>query len=64
MGFILALAVFLFLFIHYRARKGWGFAALYTAAGILFMCFMAGLLNRDFPQGLLQSFVDLPWPLT
>ena len=25
---------------------------------------MAGLLNRDFPPGLLQEYVDLPWPLT
>ncbi|MDD9976808.1 MAG: tricarboxylate transporter, partial [Boseongicola sp.] len=64
LGFILALAIFLFAFIHYRAGKGLGFAAAYTAGGIAFMCVMAGLLNRDFPPGLLQSYVDLPWPLT
>ncbi|MEM8813911.1 MAG: hypothetical protein AAGF59_14965, partial [Pseudomonadota bacterium] len=63
-GFILALLVFLFTFIRLRAGKSWTFAAIYTAAGITFMCFMAGLLNRDFPAGLLQGFVDLPWPLT
>ena len=63
-GFILALAIFLFAFIHIRAGRSLGFAALYTAAGIGFMLFMAGLLNRDFPPGLLQSYVDLPWPLT
>lgn len=63
-GFILSLAIFLFAFIRIRAGKSWGFAALYTVAGILFMCTMAGLLNRDFPPGLLQSYVDLPWPLT
>ncbi|MEO0487416.1 MAG: tripartite tricarboxylate transporter permease [Pseudomonadota bacterium] len=64
MGFILALAIFLFAFIHYRSGKSLGFAALYTAVGIAFMCLMAGLLNRDFPPGLLQEFVELPWPLT
>ncbi len=63
-GFILALAMFLLFFIRIRAGRSWGFAALYTAGGIAFMCFMAGLLNRDFPPGLLQSFVKLPWPLT
>lgn len=63
-GFILALAAFLFCFIRFRAEKTLGFAALYTAAGIAFMCLMAWLLNRDFPPGLLQSYVDLPWPLT
>lgn len=63
-GFILALAVFLLSFIRIRAGKSWGFAAAYTAVGIAFMCLMAGLLNRDFPPGLLQDVVDLPWPLT
>lgn len=63
-GFILALTVFLLLFIRLRAGRSWGFAAAYTAVGIAFICFMAGLLNRDFPAGLLQSYVDLPWPLT
>ncbi|MDJ0627739.1 MAG: tripartite tricarboxylate transporter permease [Rhodobacter sp.] len=64
LGFILALAIFLFAFIRFRAGKSLGFAAIYAAAGIGFMCLMAGLLNRDFPPGLLQSYVDLPWPLT
>ncbi|MBW4709725.1 tripartite tricarboxylate transporter permease [Roseobacter sp. YSTF-M11] len=64
LGFILALALFLFAFIKFRAGRSYGFSALYTAAGIAFMCFMAGLLNRDFPPGLLQSYADLPWPLS
>lgn len=63
-GFILALAGFLLLFIRIRAGKGWGYAAIYTVAGIAFICAMAWTLNRDFPPGLLQSYVDLPWPLT
>ncbi|MEL6609934.1 MAG: tripartite tricarboxylate transporter permease [Pseudomonadota bacterium] len=64
LGFILALALFLFAFISYRSGKGPVFATVYTVAGIAFMCAMAWLLNRDFPPGLLQSYVDLPWPLT
>ena len=64
LGFILALGIFLFAFIKLRAGRSIGFAAAYTALGIAFMCAMAGLLNRDFPPGLFQSFVDLPWPLT
>ncbi|MEL7117118.1 MAG: tripartite tricarboxylate transporter TctB family protein, partial [Pseudomonadota bacterium] len=64
LGFILALAIFLFAFIHLRAGRSLGFAAAYTAAGIAFMCFMAGILNRDFPPGMLQRYVDLPWPLS
>jgi TctA family transporter len=62
-GFIIALAIFLFSFMIIRAQKSVVFATLYTAAGITFICLMASLLNRDFPPGMLQSIVDLPWPL-
>ena len=63
LGFILALALFLFSFFRLRAGLSWVQTTLYSAAGIGFMCFMASLLNRDFPPGLLQSYVTLPWPL-
>ena len=63
-GFILALAVFLLMFMRFRAGKPWGYALIYTGAGIAFICAMAATLNRDFPPGLLQSVVELPWPLT
>lgn len=63
-GFILALALFLFAFIHYRAGRPILFSAIYTACGLGFMMFMAGVLNRNFPAGLLQSLIKLPWPLT
>ncbi len=62
-GFIIALTLFLFAFIRFRSGRSWGFATAYTAGGIAFMCFMAGMLNRDFPPGLLQEYVKLPWPL-
>ena len=64
LGFILALAVFLLAFVMMRAGKRFPQAALYAIAGIAFMCFLANLLNRDFPSGLLQHYVALPWPLT
>lgn len=62
-GFIIALAVFLMLFLWIRAGRTRLFAALYTIAGIVFLCMLAGALNRDFPSGLLQQVVTLPWPL-
>lgn len=63
-GFILALAVFLVSFMRFRVGLKWLSSGLYALAGVLFMCGMAALLNRDFPPGLLQSYVTLPWPLT
>lgn len=62
LGFILALGLFLFSFMKFRAGVSTLFAVGYTAAGIAFMCAMAWLLNRDFPPGLLQGYADLPWP--
>ena len=62
-GFILALAVFLLVFIRVRARQSWPKVLILTAAGIGLICFMAGVLHRDFPPGLLQALVELPWPL-
>jgi putative tricarboxylic transport membrane protein len=63
-GFILALVGFLLLFFHFRARISPLFTVTLTVSGTLFICAMAWLLNRDFPPGLLQHFVSLPWPLT
>ncbi len=62
-GFILALVGFLVAFLRVRAGSSWSKTLLLSACGIAFMCFMAGALNRDFPPGLLQDAVDLPWPL-
>ena len=62
-GFIIALAIFLISFFRIRAGENWSKSAILTAIGIAFICFMAWTLNRDFPPGLLQDYVELPWPL-
>ena len=63
LGFILALIGFLVTFLRVRAQAPWPKTLILTACGIALMCVMAGSLNRDFPPGLLQDAVDLPWPL-
>jgi hypothetical protein len=47
-----------------RAGQSWLRTVALTMAGIAFICFLASTLGRDFPPGLLQEFVRLPWPLT
>ena len=64
LGFILALGIFLVTFLRLRAQVGWLQTVLLCVFGIAFMCFLAGTLGRDFPPGLLQEYVDLPWPFT
>jgi len=63
-GFILALTVFLLSFLRLRAGVSWTRAVILTAIGIGFLIFLGGTLGRDFPPGLLQEYVKLPWPLT
>ena len=62
-GFILALVLFLVTFLRIRAGVTWLFTLIYSACAIGFMLFMASMLNRDFPPGLLQAYFNLPWPL-
>ena len=62
-GFIIALVGFLITFLRVRAQAGWFKTLFLTACGLGFICLMAGALNRDFPPGLLQGAVDMPWPL-
>ena len=63
-GFILALAIFLLCFFIIRAQESISRSLVFSVSGIGFMLFMGWLLNRDFPPGLLQDFMNLPWPLT
>jgi hypothetical protein len=64
LGFIFALAIFLVAFFRIRARVSWGRTLGLSAAGIALICALAGTLGRDFPAGLLQEYVTLPWPFT
>ena len=62
-GFIISLSVFLTCFFRLRAELTWPRTLFMSACGICFMVFMGWTLNREFPGGLLQYYVVLPWPL-
>lgn len=63
-GFVLAAALFLVVFLRLRGGLGWARALGYSALGLAFILFLARMLGRDFPPGILQRFLDLPWPFT
>ena len=63
LGFIISLTLFLLSFLRFRAKISLLQTFAFTCLGILFICFLAWLLNRDFPAGLLQDYYSLPWPL-
>jgi hypothetical protein len=61
-GFVLAMALFFWLFLALEARSPVGRNAVLTASAILFLAAMSHVFVLDFPRGLLQEAVALPWP--
>lgn len=62
-GFYLALVVFFISFLTVRAQAGLAKTAILTAGAAIFILMLAYALSLNFPGGLLQSAVDLPWPI-
>jgi len=63
LGFILALAIFVFAFLRSRAELSLIKTLIYCAVCVGFMMYLGHMLTLDFPAGLLQRWVELPWPL-
>jgi putative tricarboxylic transport membrane protein len=62
-GFILALAVFIVSFLLMRTKIGGLRTLAYAALCIGFIATLGHYLVLDFPAGVLQHYVELPWPL-
>jgi putative tricarboxylic transport membrane protein len=62
-GFILAIAIFIPAYLLARARLGLSMTLLYTASALGLTMVLGAMLTLDFPAGLLQRLVELPWPL-
>lgn len=62
-GFVLGVATFIFLFLWIRGGVGAGKAALGAGGFVLFLGVLSDQLTLRYPEGLLQTWVTLPWPL-
>jgi TctA family transporter len=62
-GYFLAVAVFFVLFVRRRAGRDWPTTLAYTVAMLACVLALGHALSLDFPRGVLQNFLDLPWPL-
>lgn len=62
-GFILSLAIFITAFLVRRTQLGWVRSVIYAGVCIGFMVTLGHFLTLDFPAGVLQRVVDMPWPL-
>lgn len=61
-GFVIANTLFFLMFLRVRARMSWPVTVFLTACADAALLFFAHILYRDFPAGLLQQMLDLPWP--
>lgn len=62
-GFVIGLALFFAAFLHLEARAPIARNALLTASAVLFLTALSHIFVLDFPRGLLQELVEMPWPL-
>ena len=62
-GFVIAITLFFISFLKLHGKVSWMRTLVLTVCGVGFLIFVAYMLNRDFPPGLLQEMVELPWPL-
>jgi TctA family transporter len=62
-GFVIGLGLFFAAFLHREARAGLARNVLLTGAAVAFLAAMSHLFVLDFPRGLLQELVEMPWPL-
>ena len=63
LGFVLGIALFIFGFLFWRGRIAWWKAILGGGAFVLFLGILSHQLTLRYPTGLLQTWVNLPWPL-
>ncbi len=61
-GFVIGLGIFFLVFLHVKARAPLGRNLALSAAAVLFLVAMSYIFVMDFPGGLLQAYVDMPWP--
>jgi TctA family transporter len=63
-GFWIAIVVFFILFLRVNSDATWTRILVLTASGVSFLTAIAWIMVMDFPGGLLQDMVELPWPLS
>ena len=63
-GFVTAMGVFVFCFLVLEARQKWFTALPMSLLSSLFLVAISWLMTLYWPEGLISSWLDLPWPLT
>jgi len=62
-GFVIGIATFIYLFVFFKARVGHLGSAVSAGAFIMLLGTLSHFMTLEYPEGILQSYVTLPWPL-
>jgi TctA family transporter len=63
LGFVLGIFAFIMVFLRVKAGVAWPKAALAASGAVVVLSVLSYILVLDYPQGLLQQLVEMPWPL-
>jgi putative tricarboxylic transport membrane protein len=61
-GFVLGIFAFIATFLRVKAHVKWHKAALAASGTIVLFGFLSRMLGLDYPEGILQQLVAMPWP--
>jgi hypothetical protein len=61
-GFVFAVAAFLFLFLRIKARASYAGCTLGALAFVALLAVLGHFLALEYPLGILQDYVPMPWP--
>ena len=61
-GFVLGIFVYITVFLHVKARVMWHKAALAASGAVVVLSVLSRILVLDYPEGVLQLLVAMPWP--
>lgn len=63
LGYLIAIIIFFLLFLRVKANTTWQHTLILTFSAAGFLTALAHVMVLDFPRGLLQETVSLPWPI-
>jgi putative tricarboxylic transport membrane protein len=62
-GFYISIGLFVIIFLNKIAKKNKVFSILSGILVWIFLSLISHFMVMDFPPGILQSYIELPWPL-
>ncbi|MCZ6637697.1 MAG: hypothetical protein O7C66_05830 [Alphaproteobacteria bacterium] len=62
-GFWIAITGFFLIFLRVRSDASWIRILILSGCGAGFITALSWIMVLDFPGGVLQLYVNLPWPL-